>query len=72
MQVSHDRDALDDLLTRELQDKTEHPVGGGVLWPHIEDELFGLESLILDDGELDLRAFLDLADLRLGAQVSRL
>jgi hypothetical protein len=39
-----------------------------MLRSHVEDQLFGLEALVLDDGELDLRAVLDLADLRLGAQ----
>jgi len=42
-----------------------------MLRTHVQDELFGLEALVFDDGELDLRAFPDLTDLRLGAQVSR-
>jgi hypothetical protein len=43
-----------------------------VLRAHVEDELFGLEPFVLDDRQLDLRAFPDLTDLRLGAQVIRL
>jgi len=42
-----------------------------VLRPHVQDELFGLEALVLDDGKLDERSFRELADLRLGAQVNR-
>jgi hypothetical protein len=72
MQVPHHRDALDDLLARELEDETEHTVGRGVLRSHVQDQLLGLEALVLDDGKLDERGLLELADLRLGAQVSRL
>jgi hypothetical protein len=70
VEVPHHRDALDDLLARELEDEAQHAVRRGMLRSHVEDELFGLEALVLDDGELDLRAFPDLTDLRLGAQVS--
>jgi len=71
VQVSHDRDALDDLLDRELEHETEHAVCRWVLRPHVQDELFGLEALVLDDGKLDERSLRELADLRLGAQVNR-
>jgi hypothetical protein len=43
-----------------------------VLRSHVQDQLLGLEALVLDDGKLDERGLLELADLRLGAQVSRL
>jgi len=44
-----------------------------MLWAHIEDQLLDLESLIrLDDRKLDLRAFFDLTQLRVGgSQLSR-
>jgi len=43
-----------------------------MLRTHVEDELLGLEPFVLDDRQLDLSAFSDLTDLRLGAQVIRL
>jgi hypothetical protein len=44
-----------------------------MLRAHVEDELLDLESLIrLDDRKLDLRAVLDLTQVRVGGgQVSR-
>jgi hypothetical protein len=44
-----------------------------MLRAHVEDELLDLESLIrLDDRKLDLRALLDLTQVRVGGgQVSR-
>jgi len=39
-----------------------------VLRTHVEDELLGLEPFVVDDGELDACAFLDLPDLGVGAQ----
>jgi hypothetical protein len=44
-----------------------------VLRAHVEDELLGLESLVLDDRELDARALADLTDLAVGGgQINRL
>jgi hypothetical protein len=44
-----------------------------MLWTEVEDELLGLEALLgFDDRKVDERAFLDLTDLRLGAQLNRL
>jgi len=50
VEVPHDRDALDDLLTLELEHEPEDAVGRWVLRPEVEDELLGLEAFVaLDD-----------------------
>jgi hypothetical protein len=43
VQVADDRPHLGDLLTVQLQQKTEHPVGRGVLRPHVDFHLLGAE-----------------------------
>jgi hypothetical protein len=43
-----------DHLSVELEDDAEHPVGGGVLRPDVEDHLLGLQALAV--GDLDVQA----------------
>ncbi len=49
MHVTDDRFALDDPLSVDGREKTEHAVGRGVLRPHVEDHLLGLEVPSGDD-----------------------
>jgi hypothetical protein len=46
VEVPDDRDALEDLLTAQLQDETQDAVGRGVLRPEVEDQLLGLEAIL--------------------------
>jgi hypothetical protein len=66
MQVSHHRDAFDDLLAGEAQHQTQHAVRRRMLRSQIQDQLLGLEAFVLDDRKLDAGAFADLAKLGVG------
>ena len=78
VQVSHHGNALDDLLAGEAQDQPEYAVRRWMLRTHVEDELFGLDPLVGDDGKIDLSAFLGRrthlgpSAIGVGAQVIRL
>ena len=51
VEVAHDRLDADDGLAVELHDEAEHPVGAGVLRPHVEGQLvwgIGLQDLDRD------------------------
>jgi hypothetical protein len=52
MQITHDRNALDDPLAGELQDETQNAVRRGVLRTQVEDELLDLALFDLDRREL--------------------
>jgi hypothetical protein len=67
MQVAHDRYALDDPLSRQLQDETKHSMRRRMLRPHVEDELLDLALFDLDDRERVVGRVLDSLPLDIGS-----
>src|ERR1700687_470694 len=66
VQVPHHRDAFDDLLAGEPQHQAQDAMRRGMLGSQIQDQLLGLEALVLDDRKLDAGTFADLANLGVG------
>ena len=50
MDVPHDYIGVDDPFAVESQDHPQHPMGAGMLWAHVDDELVGVEHRRCFDG----------------------